>query len=470
MKITKMLLPLMFLIPLSSQALTKEEQDLGCSPINGCTGYFAERSASSGEVAVISQQESLALRLQMIENAKQSIVIQALVFAGDESGLKIAEILKRKRAQGISVQVIVDGVSNLAPSSQRMYYDMMNAGIEIEGYEPMLRQWINEVHLDLTMVNKRFHEKIFLVDAELPTGIAVVGGQNIANEYFRMSPEAVKTWRDQDVVIRGGILQDVRRVFERNFNYFKILKAAKPDLFNPDVWKNQFKGFHQWFGSLRGSDKGDAQIGAKVNVLKYMNVEPKFEPAAMRFIQSRPRFKESYIYREYINQINNAQSEVVIVNAYFVPGHDFSAAVRMAQARGVKVTILTNSPQTNDMPQLTYVGRQFYESLFNGALSLYEWQGQKYGEGTIHAKFAVFDRQRAIVGSYNLDPRSEKLNSESALLIESAPIAERLLSKVEKEDLAKSQQITKEQAVSFKTDDFETKFNAALGMPLKDWL
>ncbi|MFM6929651.1 MAG: phospholipase D-like domain-containing protein [Bdellovibrio sp.] len=439
------------------------EKALGCSPKIGCEGYLP---TTTGQAAVISQEESLALRLQMIKSARKNIKIQALIFTGDEAGMRVAEVLKQKRAEGVQVQVIIDGLSNPSQATQWMYYDLLNHGIDIEGYEPALLQWMNEVNVNPMIVNKRFHEKIFAVDDKL----AVVGGLNIANEYFRVGKGPKGIWRDQDVIVRGKIVHDITAVFDRNYGYFKMLKGMRPDLFNPDSWRSALSGINKFVGKVFGQFPGKEKIQAKILAAEDMKIIPRYVDASMRFIQSRPRFEESYIYREYINQLNQAHSEVTIVNAYFVPGHDFTAAVRAAQARGVKITILTNSPKTNDLPQLTYVGRQFYSQLYNGNLHMYEWQGDKYGEGTIHAKFAVFDRKNSIVGSYNLDPRSEKLNSESVLVVHSARIAETLLRTVETSDLKKSEIITLEKARSFKNKDLPTIFNAALGMPLKDWL
>jgi phosphatidylserine/phosphatidylglycerophosphate/cardiolipin synthase-like enzyme len=39
----------------------------------------------------------------------------------------------------------------------------------------------------------------------------------------------------------------------------------------------------------------------------------------------------------------------------------------------------------------------------------------------LHTKAMVIDRERAFIGSMNLDPRSEILNSEMGVIIDSAP-------------------------------------------------
>ena len=159
-----------------------------------------------------------------------------------------------------------------------------------------------------------------------------------------------------------------------------------------------------------------------------------YENARSRFFHNRPRLGESYIAQAYQKLFENAEQEIIICNAYFIPSNDFIDAVRDAVARGVRVIILTNSPETNDLPELTMVGRSYYKKILSinddvgvkksgGNVQIWEWYGWRYDqaqqtEGTIHAKYAVFDRRYSLVGSYNLDPRSEKLNSETAVVFE----------------------------------------------------
>ena len=87
-------------------------------------------------------------------------------------------------------------------------------------------------------------------------------------------------------------------------------------------------------------------------------------------------------------------------------------------------------------------------------MEIWEWQGRAPGaarqtQGLMHAKFAVVDRRLSLVGSHNLDPRSERLNSESAIVYESAALAEQLASSFLERDLAASRRITAAEAAAF---------------------
>jgi len=210
----------------------------------GRSGLFDVHSADTSQIAVLRNgDDSFAARIQALRKADTSVRIQALIFTGDESGLYIAELLKEKKSQGLDVRVIVDGMSNSDPQTQWMYFDLKQNGIEVEGYETFYLQWLNEMPVAMhdavdkwTHPNKRFHEKMWIIDGETDHGVAVVGGANIANEYFRIDPQDVSSfWRDQDVIVRGAVVKDMVTAFERNFDYFLKVKESR-GIFNTNIY------------------------------------------------------------------------------------------------------------------------------------------------------------------------------------------------------------------------------------------
>ena len=119
---------------------------------------------------------------------------------------------------------------------------------------------------------------------------------------------------------------------------------------------------------------------------------------------------------------------------------------------------------------LTIVGREYYDDILvvndepavqscdGGGIQIWEWQGRRTHatektEGTIHAKYAVFDRRVSIVGSHNMDPRSRTLNSESAIVFENESLSRQLADMFYENDLDFSRQITLEDAKAFSTPE-----------------
>jgi putative cardiolipin synthase len=461
-------------------------------------GLFPVRGPDACQVAVLEGgEDSFAVRLRTLRGARKSIRIQALVFNGDETGLRIAQLLKEKKAAGLDVRVIVDGLSNPALQTQWMYFDLKQHGIEVEGYEALALQWLNEVplpqlvqHSDPDALDKRYHEKLWIVDGELEGGIAVMGGLNIGNEYFRADPaDPDKTWRDQDVVVRGEILRDLVAAFDRNFDYFVGVKRSR-GIFDTNLYWDATRAVQARTGKLPVHYTTDEHVQRYVANLEAREPALDFRAATCRFLQNRPRLKETYIQQAYVKLIERAQHEVLIANAYFVPTPSLLRALEDAAKRCASVRLVSNSPETNDLPEITLVGRGYYKRLLDvnnspevrscrnadAGLHIWEWVGQapdqaRRTQGTMHSKFAVFDGQRALVGSYNLDPRSETLNSESAIVFLQPELASRLRAKFLDEDLRYSREVTADRAAGFESPaDVIERFRKSLGKAFEEHL
>lgn len=468
------------------------------SPIEeiGLSGLFEVHPPEACRIAVLPNGDhSFAARIQALKNADTSVRIQALIFTGDESGLYIAELLKEKKAQGLDVRVIVDAVSNPGPQTQWMYFDLKQNGIEVEGYEAMYLEWVNEVPVisedpavDAVDPNKRHHEKMWIIDGETDHGVAVVGGLNIANEYFRVDPsDPSHYWRDQDVIVKGEVVRDMVATFERNFDYFLKIKESR-GIFNTNLYWEATREFLAQTGKMDIEYDTDERLNTNVRDLAGKKPDIEYEGAKCRFFQNRPRFGETYLEQVYLKSIKGAKNEILIGNAYFVASKGFIESVKEAARRCVKVVLLTNSPETNDLSMLTIVGRDYYDDMLvvndepvvrscdGGGLQIWEWQGRRTDaaartEGTIHAKFAVFDRRVSIVGSYNLDPRSRTLNNETAIVFESADLSRRLAERFYENDLGFSKRITLEDTKAF-TDSADAiyQFQKNFGILVEDAL
>lgn len=443
-------------------------------------GLFDAHHPRDNEIAVLKNgDDSFSARVQLLENAQKSIRIQALIFTGDESGLHIADILKRKKAEGLDVRVIVDASSNLGFQTQWMYFDLKQHDIEVQGYEALYLEWLNEVPIpffsparDPEAPDSRYHEKMWIVDGETNHGVAVTGGLNIANEYFRVDPSDPNgNWRDQDIIVQGPIVSNMVAAFERNFDHFVAIKESRGDL-NTDLYWEKTREFLDEVGKLEIPYTTDADLLKRVREMARSKPTLRYVHARSRFFHNRPRLGETYIKQAYRKLIDHARHEIIICNAYFLPSAEFADAIRAAATRGVRVIILSNSPETNDLPEMTMVGRSYYRDILTineaprtresgGGVQIWEWQGRRYDqkrrtEGTIHAKYAVFDRRYALVGSYNLDPRSEKLNSETAVVFESDDLSTALAKIFYENDLTYSRQVTPQDAEAFNepTDAF----------------
>ena len=108
-----------------------------------------------------------------------------------------------------------------------------------------------------------------------------MGGLNIGNEYFRADPaDADKTWRDQDVVVRGGILRDLVAAFDRNFDYFVGVKRSR-GIFDTNLYWDATRAVMARTGKLPVHYKTDDQ--------GYSSTSPRWRPANQRSTFALPR-------------------------------------------------------------------------------------------------------------------------------------------------------------------------------------
>jgi cardiolipin synthase len=131
----------------------------------------------------------------------------------------------------------------------------------------------------------------------------------------------------------------------------------------------------------------------------------------------------SRIERAYRKAIAEAQQEVLIANAYFLPGGKLRRALIHAARRGVRVRLLLQGRYEYFMQ--FHASRPVYGALLDAGIEIHEYQS-----GFLHAKVAVIDSRWATVGSSNLDPLSLLLAREANVMVDDAPFAQALRTQV----------------------------------------
>ncbi len=326
--------------------------------------------------------KSFPERNKLIDGAKDSINLQTFIFASDDTGWDLANRLAKKASEGVKVRVIYDAIgSNRA--DPKMFEMMKKAGVEVMPYAKPLDQPWN--------INDRWHEKHLIVDGKA----SIEGGMNIANEYalggsgkmvFSRGKTATEPWRDADMKLEGPAVHDVQTAFLKN-------------------WET---------------------VGGKVSAEEKAKMFPPMTPAAdgskVRVVQHRPDQEgdtnTTALYRQ---AIDTATKSITIENAYFLPPKELRDALVRAAHRGVEVKVMTNSRASNDTGVVSDASRYFYDDLIKAGVKVFEKQG-----GTLHSKTATFDGAFSIVGSANLNGRSDGRDSEDVLAVRDNSVAKQL--------------------------------------------
>lgn len=315
--------------------------------------------------------ETYRAMFNAIEGADDNINLETYEFADDPIGQEFAEALIAKQRAGIQVNVIYDGFGSLG-TPEAFFNRMRESGIRVLQFEPVspLARRFNwtETH--------RNHRKLMIIDGRT----AILGGINLSDVYSSsMSSGGVKdhdakmdtdlgSWRDTDIEIQGPAVAECQKLFLEHW----ISQKGRP--LSP----------RHYFVPLQ--DEGD-------EVVRVIG----FAPGQM-----------SLIYVTMISAINNAEANVYITDAYFVPDSQMLDSMESAARRGVDVRLLVPGSNTSSLVQAA--SRSHYSSLMDAGVKIYEWHGQM-----LHAKSATVDHVWSTVGSSNLDwwsiARDDEINA-----------------------------------------------------------
>jgi len=300
-----------------------------------------------------------------IRAARDHVNLETYIIEDDEVGRQFADLLLERQAAGVQVNVIYDSVGGF--KTPKAFFDRLKSGgIAVLEFNP-----VNPLAVATPWsLNHRDHRKLLIVDGRT----AFLGGINISSVYssgsfVRRSGEASGNkvaWRDTHLQVEGPVVGELQKLFMETWGKQRGTPLAQKDYF------------------------------------------PVLTPQGreiVRAIGSTPDDPYSLIYLTLVSAIGNAEKQVFLTNAYFVPDPQLLRALTGAAARGVDVKLIL--PSHSDSETTFHAGRSHYAELLKGGVKIHERQGE-----LLHSKTAVIDGVWSTVGSTNLDWRSFLDNDE----------------------------------------------------------
>jgi len=126
---------------------------------------------------------------------------------------------------------------------------------------------------------------------------------------------------------------------------------------------------------------------------------------------------EAVGHQVYLDMIYQARDYVYMMSPYLTLDDDMVTALCYAAKRGVETVIVL--PHIPDRKYTFQLAHSYYPELIESGVKVYE-----YLPGFIHAKTFVSDDEKAVVGSINMDFRSQYLNFEDAVYIYRNPVVD----------------------------------------------
>jgi cardiolipin synthase C len=412
----------------------------------------ARHQDKSGVVVLDTGRQGFNSRIALAGAARQTLDAQYYIWNNDTTGVLLAAQLLQAAERGVRVRLLLDdyglgnkdaAISALAahPFVSVRVYNPFNAG-----FRTGARKW-GSFLLGFSRLNRRMHSKTFIAD----NSMAIVGGRNIGDEYFDADREM--NHRDRDLLVLGPIVGAVSQQFDAMWN-------------------------SQWsipIASLVHQQPSEADIASKYSNLRKLTETPASHPyplalsqearsalirawldeaiwAAVEFVYNPPEItggggrSTQVVTRRLAELLKESKTRVLVESAYFTVMDDPLVELEALLQRGLELEVLTNSLASTDVWTIHAGYTRNREKLLQLGVTLHEFRTDPLScatlvdnesldcsdfEYSLHAKSVVFDRKVVLVGSFNLNPRSQYLNTETALIIHSPELAQRIASDIE---------------------------------------
>ncbi len=335
--------------------------------------------------------------IEAIAGARAEVLLETYIFDFERSAATVAAAIEAAARRGVRVQVIVDGVgTGDVPAAWQQRWRA--AGVHWRVFNPA-QGW----RLLLPKRWRRLHRKLCVVDGR----VGFCGGINLLDDYFDPNHGTLEQPRfDFSVRVEGPLVADMHDTMTRLWARLQVAREARQRDFGSALQA-------VLDAAQAGTDMADE--GMKGDVLPPPTQAAGQGALATLVLRDNVRFRRS-IEGNYRIAIGLAQTEILIANAYFIPGVQLQRALLRAARRGVRITLLLQGRYEYFMQY--HASRAVYAVMLEAGIEIIEYEAS-----FLHAKVAVMDGRStggaalATVGSSNLDPLSLLLAREANIFV-----------------------------------------------------
>ncbi len=402
----------------------------------------------NGVAPLADPQEAFAARVALARLADRSLDVQYYIWHGDTSGRLLFGELLAAADRGVRVRLLLDDNGTSGLDSVLAALDSHPA-IEVRLFNPFTvrRPKLIGYLMDFPRLNRRMHNKAFIADSRA----AIVGGRNVGDEYFGATEDSL--FADLDVIAAGPVVRDLTADFDR---YWHAPSSHTLDRLLPAAGPDSLESLRAELGSAAGLPLARRYaeavretalvrgLGGAGQPLEWARVTMFSDDPAKALGRAEAR---ALLATQLATVLGTPEQSLGLVSAYFVPQDAGTAAFAGLARQGVAVTILTNALEATDVAAVHAGYARHRRRLLEAGVVLWELKRegdapQKLSLGlgsglarrpaivssrsSLHAKTFEVDGRRLFVGSFNVDPRSVRLNTELGFLIESEALASAL--------------------------------------------
>lgn len=405
----------------------------------------------SGFYLLDKAEDGFVSRIALADVAEKSIDAQYFIWAGDAAGIILMDRIYKAALRGVRVRILMDDITS---QGKDMSLGALNnhPNVQIRVFNPLGHRFAGTISRSIAMavhvgrMTRRMHNKIFVVDNQ----VAVVGGRNIGDDYFGLSKKS--NFRDMDVMAAGPVAMDVSAKFDEFWNSqwsipLEVLKVKAP---SKKKVEKKLARFEKEFQKKLKVFPYPLDFKREAVLKELENLHSQFVWGTAEVVgdhpdksyeQAKPGETKSAVAARLEIVAAACKKDVLTISPYLILSPIAIKNAGELAHRGPHVRILTNSMMSTDALPVVAKYKGSREELLKGGVELFEIRPDAknsprqsaYSEArhSLHAKVSVFDRKDVFVGSFNLDPRSENLNTEVGLLVHSPELSDQVASTVE---------------------------------------
>lgn len=413
-------------------------QDTSDSPLGKAALPMVQaHPGKSGVFALADGRDAFAARVLLADASECSLDVQYYIWNGDKTGTLLFEALRRAADRGVRVRLLLDD-NNTAGLDTVLAALNSHPKIEVRLFNPFMhRRWrVLSFLTDFRRLNRRMHNKSFIADRQA----CIIGGRNVGDEYFDAGQGV--SFVDLDVLAIGPVVEDVSVDFER---YWSSESSYPAERVLARVSQTAIAEVSAAAARVEKDPAAVAYMRAIANskyVQQVLAGELAFKWSTVQMVSDNPAKglglarDEELMWTRLKQVLQTPRLELELVSPYFVPGEEgveyFSALAR----QGIKVRILTNSLAATDVAAVHSGYARRRKPMLEAGVEIFEMEPEfsfaptkAHGalgssNASLHAKTFSIDRSRVFVGSFNFDPRSQRLNTELGFVIDCPAIAQ----------------------------------------------
>jgi cardiolipin synthase C len=363
-------------------------------------------SALADRLRIVEDPADAAqVRADLIQQATADVSVLYFLVRNDRVTHASLALLRDARRRGVeSVRLLAD--ANFTRIPKPLLAHLRDEGVQVRVYHP-----IDLLHP--SWLFRRMHEKLIVVDHSR----YITGGRNLGEAYFGL---AKRNYADRDVYVEGDSAEEACSHFESVWSsrhvvdldvHVSAAESARAAALL-DATMEEMRAGESFVALDTGTDwsEGAAEVGE------------------VRFVHDPVEHRRGErVANQILPILREAESSIVIESPYLVPSRAVRRLFEEKVRDGVRVVVLTNSIHSTDavFPHAAFVRHR--RGLLEIGVEIYEYKGPDM----LHAKSFVVDGRIIGIGSYNLDPRSQNLNTEVMCVAEDEQTAAELTALIE---------------------------------------